>query len=115
MYRFTTTILILTVALSSQLANADPASDALSVTVNFTDLDLTRNADVAVLYQRLKGAAQMVCAPIAGQDLGRQMRFKQCIHSALGTAVAKVDQPALTAYYRGQFKVGKEPTQIAQK
>ena len=115
MYRFTTTILILTVALSSQLANAGPAPEALSVTVKFADLDLTRSPGVAALYQRLKGAAEMVCAPIAGQDLARQMRFKECIQSAIGTAVAKVDQPALTAYYRAQFKVGNEPTQIAQK
>jgi UrcA family protein len=115
MYRFTTTILILTVALSSQLANAGPAPEALSVTVKFADLDLTRSPGVAALYQRLKGAAEMVCAPIAGQDLARQMRFKEYIQSAIGTAVAKVNQPALTAYYRAQFKVGNEPTQIAQK
>jgi len=34
---------------------------------------------------------------------------------AIGTAVAKIDQRALTAYSRAQFKVGKESIQIAQE
>jgi len=117
MYRFTTTMFLLALGLNSQLVNAGPAPDVLSVTVQFADLDLTRSTGAAVLYQRLKGAAETVCAPFdaRSRDLGSQMRFKECMQSAIGTAVAKIDQPALTAYYRAQFKVGNEPIQIAQK
>jgi hypothetical protein len=43
------------------------------------------------------------------------MAFRQCVQSAIDTAVAKIDQPALTAYYRAQFKGGNEPIQIAEK
>ena len=117
MYRFTTTMLISALALSSQLAHGGPAPDVLSMTVKFADLDLTRSADAAVLYERLKGAGQTVCAPFDGRsrDLGSQVHFKQCVKSAIGTAVARIDRPALTAYYRAHFEVGNEPTRIAQK
>lgn len=117
MYRFTTTVLISALALSSQLAHGGPAPDALSMTVKFADLDLTRSAGTAVLYQRLKGAAQTVCAPFdaRSRDLQSQVHFKQCVQSAIGTAVARIDRPALTAYYRAQFEAGNEPTRIAQK
>lgn len=40
---------------------------------------------------------------------------KMCWQSALGTAVAKVDRPALTAYYRAKFGGGNATIQIAQK
>jgi UrcA family protein len=117
MYRFTTTMLISALALSSQLAHGGPAPDALSMTVKFADLDLTRSAGAAVLYERLKGAAQTVCAPFdaRSRDLQSQVHFKQCVQSAIGTAVARIDRPALTAYYRAQFEAGNEPTRIAQK
>jgi len=117
MNRFTTTMLIFALALSSQLANAGPPPDALSVTVQFADVDLTRSTGAAVLFQRLKGAAETVCAPFdsRNRDLANQTRHKECMQSAIGTAVAKIDHPALTAYYRAQMKGGNEQIQIAQK
>ncbi len=116
MYRLTTTIMISVLALGYQLAKATPLQDdAPSVVVRFADLDLTHSDGVAVLYRRLKGAAETVCAPQNGRDLGSQTRYKTCWQSALGTAVAKVDQPALTAYYRAQFKGRNATFQIAQK
>jgi UrcA family protein len=116
MYRFTTTTLIFALALSSQLANAGPAPEVLSMKVQFADLDLTRSAGAAALYQRLKDAAQTVCAPFdaRSRDLESQMRFKQCVQSAIGAAVTKVDRPALTSYYRAQFKDRNAAFQIAQ-
>jgi UrcA family protein len=67
-----------------------------------------------VLYRRLKGAAETVCAPQNGRDLGTQARYKICLQSALGAAVAKVDQSALTTYYRTQFNRRNATVQIAQ-
>ena len=114
MYRFATTIMILALGFGYQLANAAPAQDAPSVIVHFADLDLTHGDGVAVLYRRLKGAAETVCALQDGRDLGSQMRFKMCWQSTLGAAVTKVDRPALTAYYRAQFKGRNATFQIAQ-
>jgi UrcA family protein len=115
MYRFATTIMILALGLGYQLANAAPSQDAPSVIVHFADLDLTHADGIAVLYRRLKGAAETVCALQDGRDLGSQMRYKTCWQSALGAAVSKVDRPALTAYYRAQFNGRTATIQIAQK
>jgi len=114
MYRFATTIMILALGIGYHLASAAPSQDAPSVIVHFADLDLTHGDGVAVLYRRLKGAAETVCALQGGRDLRSQMRFKMCWQSALGAAVNKVDRPALTAYYRAQFKDRNAAFQIAQ-
>jgi UrcA family protein len=117
MYRFASTMLIFALSLGAQLIHADPAPDALSVTVHFADLDLTRSAGAAVLHQRLKTAAETVCGfegSVRSRDLGSQKRFQECIWSAIGTAVAKVDQPTLTAYHRAQV-TGNPTIRIAQK
>jgi UrcA family protein len=115
MYRFATTIMILALGLGYQLANAAPSQDAPSVIVHFADLDLTHADDIAVLYRRLKGAAETVCAPQDGRDSASQMRYRTCWQSALGAAVSKVDRPALFAYYRAQFNGRNATIQIAQK
>jgi UrcA family protein len=115
MYRFTTTMTIFALALGFQSAHAAPPQDVLSVVVPFGDLDLSRSAGAAALYQRLKGAAETVCAPLDDRDLARHMSFRACVQSAISTAVAKVDQPALTAYYETKT-IGRNATiQIAQK
>jgi len=67
-----------------------------------------------VLYRRLKGAAETACALEDRRDVGSQMRFRMCWQRALGAAVAKVDRPALTAYYRARFNGRNAPVQIAQ-
>lgn len=114
MNRFTTTMMISALAFGYQLANAAPSQDAPSVIVHFADLDLTHGDGVAVLYRRLKSAAETVCAPQDSRDLGSQMRFRVCWQSALGAAVSKVDRPTLTAYYRAQFEGRSATFQIAQ-
>lgn len=116
MKRFTTTIMISALAFGHQLASAtSPQDNVPSVVVHFADLDLTHRDGVAVLYRRLKGAAETVCAARNGRDLGSQTRFRVCWQAALSTAVTKVDQPGLTAYYRAQFEGRNAPLQIAQK
>jgi UrcA family protein len=114
MNRFTTTMMISALGLGSQLADAASPQDPAAVIVRFAELDLSHSQGVAVLYQRLKGAAETVCATQNGRDLGSQTRYRMCWHSALGSAVAKVDRPALTAYYRAQFKGRNATFQIAQ-
>jgi UrcA family protein len=111
MYRFPTTMMIF--ALAAGLSQA--AETAPSVVVRFPDLDLSRSASVAVLYQRLQGAAETVCAPLDDSDLPRHMRFKACVQGAISMAVAKADQPALTAYYRTKTKGPSAAVQVAQK
>jgi UrcA family protein len=114
MNRFTTMMMISALGLGSQLAEAASPQDPPAVIVRFADLDLSHSQGVAVLYHRLKAAAETVCAPQSGRDLKSQARYSMCWHSALGTAVAKVDQPALTAYHRAQFEGRNATFQIAK-
>lgn len=103
MYRFTSTVIISALALAlTQVACAGPALERPQVVVHFADLDLSRSQGAAVLYHRLRAAAETVCAPLDDRDLGRHIRFKECVQSALSTAVAEVDRAALTEYYRAR-------------
>jgi UrcA family protein len=115
MNRFTTTIAILALTLGYQVASADPAGEFHAIDVHFADLNLTRTEGVAILYQRIESAAQTVCTSLDGRDLGSAMRFRGCVQKAMATAVAKVDRPALTAYYRAKSGTRNATVQLAQK
>ena len=77
MYRFTTTVMIFALALGFQSAYAAPPESVPSIVVHFADLDLSRSEGAAVLYQRLNGAAETVCAPLDGRHLGRHMSSRR--------------------------------------
>jgi len=114
MYRLTTTITIIGLGLISHLAHADAPQDLRLINVHFADLDLTRSEAAAVLYQRLAGAARTVCTSLEGRDLASQMRFKGCVDSAIGSAIAKVDRPVLTTYYKTRTNRRQTAVQIAK-
>ena len=115
MYRITTTIMIFGLGLSFQLAHAAPPQDVHFIGVRFADLDLTRSEGAAVLYQRIEAAAKTVCASLDGRDLASQMRFRGCSETAIGSAVAKVDRPILTAYHKARMNDRNAIIQIAEK
>lgn len=109
MYRFTTLTMILALALIHQSANADPAQ----VAVRFSDLDLTRVEGAAVLYRRLKHAAEAACAPVEGRAPNIARLFNKCVESGVQAAVIQVDRPMLTAYYHAL--TGNGEIQVAAK
>jgi UrcA family protein len=113
MYRLTTTMMIVALGLGSQLTHAAPPQDVHFITVHFADLDLTRSDGAAVLYHRLEAAAKTVCASLDSRDLASQMRFKGCVETAIGSAVAKVDRPILTAHYKARTNDRNATMQIA--
>ena len=76
---------------------AGPTDDAYSVTVKFADLDLTREAGIATLYVRIKGAARRVCDQQASDQLVHQP-YPVCVKRAVSTAVARIDRPMLSDY-----------------
>ena len=115
MYRSATAMMMFALALGFQSAYADPPQNVPSVVVHFADLDLSRSEGATVLYQRLRAAAQTVCAPLEDRGLARHLSFKACVQTAISTAVAKVDRPALTAYYEAKASRGNATIQIAKK
>jgi UrcA family protein len=114
MTRLTTLFLTFVLTLTQQLASA-AAPDVPSISVRYADLDLTRTAGAAALYGRLAVAAKTVCGPFEPRDLGSVARFNGCVERAIATAVAKVDQPALTHYALAHSKSRSATTQIAQR
>jgi UrcA family protein len=79
---------------------ADATSEIPTREVSFAGLNLTKPADVEVLYRRIAAAASQVCDTVAGPlPLETKFRVKRCMSETIARAVADVDAPALTQYY----------------
>jgi len=88
-----------------------------TMTVQFADLDLSKSAGLASLFDRLKGAASRVCS---GHSGGTTLRDKQqyaaCVDFALSNAVARVDRPELTEYMTRLHSAQKNaPVKVASR
>jgi UrcA family protein len=114
MYRVTSSLVISTLGLIS-LASAGAVPDVPQMTVQFADLDLTKTDGAAVLYKRLRAAAETVCGPREDRVPAKAAAFKKCVQSALASAVSRVDQPKLTAYYRAHTDARNTSMQLANK
>ena len=114
MYRLTAAITIFGLGLGAQLTYATPPQGVHFVEVRFSDLDLTHNEGAAVLYQRLHAAAKAVCASLNARDLASQMRFRDCVQTGIASAVAKIDRPVLTEYYKAHTNGRDATVQIAK-
>lgn len=90
---------------------ATPTDDVHSVTVQFGDLDLNRQAGIATLYSRIKGAAHRVCQQQAEELLVAKQSYRLCVKRAVSTAVARIDRPLLSDYLaRQDGEPAKAPT-----
>src|SRR5256885_980306 len=86
---------------SARAANGSLRADTPRMTVRFADLDLAKPQDAAVLYQRIRFAARLLCDAARSPWDGSQTRnWNRCFNSAVEDAVLRVDRPALTAVYR---------------
>jgi UrcA family protein len=73
--------------------------DAPSVTVSFSDLDLSKPRGTATLYTRIRNAARTVCGTIDIALVEEKVNWDECVDRSIANAVAKVGDPSLTAYY----------------
>ena len=96
---------------------AAPGDDVYSITVQFGDLDLSRQAGIAKLYLRIKGAAQRVCDQQANEQLVAKQTYSVCVKHAVANAVARVDHPMLSDYFtqRGGKPAKTAPTSVAAR
>jgi UrcA family protein len=85
-------------------AESPPVEFQHSSTVRFSDLNLNRPQDVARLYNRITLVADKVCGPrtLTGA-YAKSADYASCFGDAVAQAVAHVDQPTLTAYYRQRW------------
>jgi UrcA family protein len=90
----------ISLACANVYADSSPV-DTHSSIVKFKDLDLNRAHDVAKLYNRISIAADRVCGPrsLTGSNY-KTADYESCYADAVARAVAHVDQPSVTSYYR---------------
>jgi len=78
--------------------------------VSFKDLNLNSPEGAAVLYGRIKRAANEVCGHWDNFDLSQLHAVQTCIDGAVSRAVAQVNSPMLTSLY--DEKTGKADKKI---
>ena len=93
------------------LSTSVQAEDVPHKTVKFADLNITTQAGAKVLYQRIRAAAQEVCALSVGKDPILRSAAHGCIETAIDKAVKGVDSPVLTSLRFG----GSGDTRLASK
>ena len=99
-----TALVVVAATLLADIAAAKER-DAVSTVVNYSDLDLTRSADTARLYARLKYASQKVCAAYDSRELGTRDLHAACYDKALSSAVAEVNDARLTSLHAAEPRI----------
>jgi UrcA family protein len=82
------------------IANAGSPDGAAHRVVRFADLDLTRPADVAALYRRIRVAARDVCDSLGERDLTLLAASRVCVRDAIDHAVSDINSPTLSRYHQ---------------
>lgn len=83
----------------STTVRADSILEPRSMTVHFGDLDTNSTYGAAVLYRRIKFAAETVCGdPGSVRAMRLLASYRTCVHAAIADAVAKVNRPTVTEY-----------------
>lgn len=78
-----------------------------SLTVKYGDLDVSRPEGSTVLYNRIRAAAQRVCAPLegGGAGLAANKRLTGCIDKAISDAVKTVPQSVRLASRQSRLQL----------
>jgi UrcA family protein len=100
---FSSLILVAAVGIAGHALAADSASGS-QIKVKYADLNVNDSAGAAVLFHRIRAAANEVCGVGRDRDLSRMIEAQSCAKKAVSDAVAAVNAPALTGLY--QAKVG---------
>jgi UrcA family protein len=99
---------ILTALISSfsAVCSAADATDVPTTIVKYGDLDVATSQGAATLYNRIRFASEGLCSPLNDHgDFRAAFRWQKCVKQAIGGAVAKVNQPALSAVYATKYGV----------
>jgi len=105
------TVVFGALAASLSVVSVAGPSDA-SRTVKFVDLDMSNPSDAHVLYRRIRAAAQVVCSYyffLTDTDKAR------CVRDATADAVAKINEPALSAVYKASNKASAPSGLVSQR
>jgi UrcA family protein len=87
--------------LLASTAFAATSTEVPSVRVNYSELDLGKDAGVERLYARLRHAAEKVCGGADNRDLAALRHQQACVRASLDRAVEAVHSSRLTARHKG--------------
>jgi UrcA family protein len=91
------------------VADADPSPP--SVTVKFTDLNISNASGALVLYKRIRAAALGACSYYWFESDADEAR---CVHDAIANAVTKINQPELSAVFNANYKTSVPDALLSQ-
>jgi UrcA family protein len=93
---------------SAMGAHADAtATDVPTRTVHYADLNLNTDAGAAILFKRIRNAAEAVCGDVSSKRLEVAEAAKACVNQAMFHSVQAVNNPKLTNEYNARFGVAK--------
>jgi UrcA family protein len=88
------------VVAASQFAMAGTAVTVKTEVVRYDDVRIISAVGAAVLYSRIRAAAERACGgPVDSLQLARKTRHQACVDEAVAKAVADVNNSMLTWYY----------------
>jgi UrcA family protein len=89
-------------ALASSFSAVSAADlSSASVTVKYADLNIATPSGALVFYERIRAAAKSACSYFLFETGADEAR---CVHDTIARAVAKVNQPALSAVFNAKLK-----------
>jgi UrcA family protein len=84
----------------AQMAQAaDVLSERPALTVRYSDLNLDTPTGAAVLYQRIRHAAEQVCGKAESRRLDEIVVVQECMDKAIASSVSAVGNAQLTSQY----------------
>jgi UrcA family protein len=97
-------VAVLSLACAAAYADSAPNTDAIGSharVVRFNDLNLDQPRDLVRLFNRVSSAADRVCGSrsFAG-SYNKTADYESCYSDAIARAVAHIDRPSVTAYFR---------------
>jgi UrcA family protein len=85
----------------NRINGAVTVTSAPTMTVSFSELDITKPRGLEVLYSRIEHAAKTVCGlDYMPKSLARNRHAKACFQTAVDDAVRQINRPTLTALHR---------------
>ena len=89
-------------AVAAAPVSAEPRNESYQryATVYVADLDLGREPDARVLYERIDYAARSICTPDElSFAVRKQVHWRRCVEVAIANAVDRANAPLLTAIH----------------
>ncbi len=89
------------------------AYDVPARTVHYADLNLNTEAGAAILYKRIRHAAEQVCGDVGSRELAQAAAAQACVNRTIFSSVHSVNSPTLTNEYNRRFGTGSETINVA--